>query len=140
MIHKTTINGSRKGFTLIELLVVVLVLGILLAVAIPSYLSSVKTARANTANNNAKTIATAMQAFGVANSKYPTAANMFVAAGLLSDLGGTIPANPCNGTTNAGVPADWTITGAGTAAATIKPTNPATFCNAADTETYTIAL
>jgi len=60
------------GFTLIEMLVVVLIMGILLAVAIPLYLSSVKNAAENTAKANLKTIATAAQAFRVKTGAYPT--------------------------------------------------------------------
>ncbi|MGC4047850.1 MAG: prepilin-type N-terminal cleavage/methylation domain-containing protein [Armatimonas sp.] len=64
-------RNNRKGFTLIELLVVVLILGILLAVAIPLYLSSVKNSATETAKANCKTIAQAAQAYKVKNGAYP---------------------------------------------------------------------
>lgn len=61
----------RAGFTLIELLVVVLILAILLAVAIPLYLSSVKNSGARTVQANLKTVALAAQAYRLRNGSYP---------------------------------------------------------------------
>lgn len=91
----TLLNPARKGragFTLIELLVVVLILGILLAVAIPLYLSSVKNANVKTVKANMKSIATAAQAYRVRNGTYPTDVNAMVGAN--SDLAAVPNDNP----------------------------------------------
>src|SRR5579859_3780230 len=53
---------ARKGFTLIELLVVVLILAILMAVALPLYLSAVADSQKKTCRANMQTIANAVQA------------------------------------------------------------------------------
>ncbi len=53
---------NRKGFTLIELLVVVLILAILMAVAMPLYLSAVADSQRKTCRANMQTIANAVQA------------------------------------------------------------------------------
>src|SRR5690349_19797068 len=53
---------TRKGFTLIELLVVVLILAILMAVALPLYLSAVADSQKKTCRANMQTIANAVQA------------------------------------------------------------------------------
>lgn len=53
---------SRKGFTLIELLVVVLILAILMAVALPLYLSAVADSQTKVCRANMQTIANAVQA------------------------------------------------------------------------------
>jgi type IV pilus assembly protein PilA len=55
-------SRNRKGFTLIELLVVVLILAILMAVALPLYLSAVADSQMKTCRANMQTIANAVQA------------------------------------------------------------------------------
>jgi type IV pilus assembly protein PilA len=55
-------SRNRKGFTLIELLVVVLILAILMAVALPLYLSAVADSQMKTCRANMQTIANAVAA------------------------------------------------------------------------------
>src|SRR5437660_6845934 len=53
---------TQRGFTLIELLIVVLILAILMAVALPLYLSAVADSQKKTCRANMQTIANAVQA------------------------------------------------------------------------------
>ena len=82
-------TSRRAAFTLIELLVVVLILGILLAVAIPLYLSSVKNSATQTVKGNLRTIGQAAQAYKVKNNAYPTSMS-----DVLPDLGSAAPTGP----------------------------------------------
>lgn len=55
-------RAGKRAFTLIELLVVVLILAILMAVAMPLYLSAVSDSQKKTCRANMQTIANAVQA------------------------------------------------------------------------------
>ena len=72
------LNMNRRrghGFTLVEIMIVVAIIGVLLAVAIPSYNRSRADAKLSTCKQNLRSISSALESYSTDKGQYPSSLN-----------------------------------------------------------------
>jgi prepilin-type N-terminal cleavage/methylation domain-containing protein len=88
MFGKSLKSSLRRGFTLIEIMIVVLIIGILLAIAVPNFVKARESSRTKACVANLKQIQSAKEQWAMDNRQPGTAAP---AAGVLYGTGNYIP-------------------------------------------------
>jgi len=63
-------TNTQKGFTLVELIIVVAILGILTAIAVPSYIGYIRSAKKTEAKTNLQSIRLLLEQYFSENSRY----------------------------------------------------------------------
>jgi general secretion pathway protein G len=81
---------SQSGFTLIELMIVIAIIGILLTLAIPSFVGAIKHAREAALKEDLQTMRTAIDTYTMDKQKGPQSLDDLVQDGYLR----TIPEDP----------------------------------------------
>jgi general secretion pathway protein G len=76
-------RAAEQGFTLLELMIVMVVIGILAAFAIPSYVSSVRSAKEAVLREDLHAMRTAIDSYTVDKQKAPQSLDDLVQAGYL---------------------------------------------------------
>jgi len=83
-------SSSESGFTLVELMIVMTIIGLLAAIAIPSYIRSVQKAKEAVLKEDLHTLRMAIDSYTVDKEKAPQGLDDLVQAGYLK----TLPVDP----------------------------------------------
>jgi general secretion pathway protein G len=89
LIAKGRINrsgSSEQGFTLLELMIVMVVIGLLAAIAIPSYTNNIRNAKEAVLKEDLHTMRTAIDSYTVDKQKAPESLDDLVQAGYLKSM------------------------------------------------------
>jgi type IV pilus assembly protein PilA len=74
--HLVRKNKGNEGFTLIELLVVIIIVGVLAAIALPSFLNQIGKARGSEAKSNLGTMNRSQQSYRLENNTFASATTL----------------------------------------------------------------
>lgn len=91
---------TEQGFTLLELMIVMVVIGLLAAIAIPSYTNNIRNAKEAVLKEDLHTIRTAIDSYTVDKQKAPQSLDDLVQAGYLK----TMPVDPFTKRSDSWVP------------------------------------
>jgi prepilin-type N-terminal cleavage/methylation domain-containing protein len=97
-------ESSRSGFTLVEIMIVVAIIGLLAAVAIPSYVRARDTSQKNTCINSLRQLGAAVDQFALENRLASSATYTLddLKSYLKLDTTGQLPSCPGGGTYSPG--------------------------------------
>lgn len=93
-------HPTEQGFTLLELMIVMVVIGLLAAIAIPSYTNNIRNAKEAVLKEDLHTIRTAIDSYTVDKQKAPQSLDDLVQAGYLK----TMPVDPFTKRSDSWVP------------------------------------
>jgi general secretion pathway protein G len=84
--HNSERQPRNQGFTLIELLIVMTIIAVLAAIAVPSYVASVKKAKEAVLKEDLHTLRSAIDSYTYDKSKAPQSLDDLVQAGYLKEI------------------------------------------------------
>ena len=87
---RTRMPRQEDGFTLVELMIVMLIIGVLAAIAIPSYIASIKSAREAVLKEDLHVMRNAIDSYTMDKGKAPQSLDDLVQSGYLK----SIPVDP----------------------------------------------
>jgi general secretion pathway protein G len=92
-------HSREQGFTLIELMVVMLIIGVLMAIAVPSYIGAIKAAKESVLKEDLHVMRNAIDSYTMDKQKAPQSLQDLVENGYLK----VIPTDPMTRTSDAWV-------------------------------------